>query len=226
MTTSLVQLEAISKSYVQGQRVVSVLRELSLTIAPGDFVAVSGPSGGGKSTMLLAAGGLLRPERGRVLIDAQDIYALPNGARCRIRADRLGFVFQQFHLVPYLTVRENILAARLGCSRSLALPAMDQAAQLMSQLNLAERADHKPAELSVGECQRVSLARAMLNCPALILADEPTGNLDEGNAAVVLRHLAEFASAGGAVLLVTHSSWAASHANRRFLLEQGILQTA
>jgi ABC-type lipoprotein export system ATPase subunit len=160
------------------------------------------------------------PTAGRVSVDGQDPYALSSEARARFRASTLGFVFQQFHLVPYLSVMDNILAP------SVALPAPDartRAAELAERFGLTSRADHVPAELSVGERQRVALARALLNRPKVILADEPTGNLDGANAETVLGHLAAFAQDGGTVLLVTHDPRSTGYAQRTLHMEQGRL---
>ena len=210
----MLQLHNVSKSYRRrdpGAPGVAALREVSLAVRGGEFLAVRGPSGSGKSTLLLAAGALLSPDAGSVLIDGADAYALAPEERSALRAAKVGFVFQQFHLIAYLTARENVLAA------SLAVPRPDaeaRAEELIERFGLAGRAGHVPAELSVGERQRVALARALLNRPKLLLADEPTGNLDDASGRVVLEALAEFADAGGAVLLVTHDPAAAARADR------------
>jgi putative ABC transport system ATP-binding protein len=188
-------------------------------VAGGEFVAVRGASGSGKSTLLLACGGLQRGDTGRVVVDRHDVYAMSANDRAAFRAERIGFVFQRFHLVPYLSVRDNVLVASLplggaGCR--------SQAEWLLERLGMTERAGHFPSQLSTGERQRVALARAMLNAPKLLLADEPTGNLDPGNGNIVLQCLAEFARNGGAVLLVTHDPAAAELANRTILLEKGL----
>jgi ABC-type lipoprotein export system ATPase subunit len=197
---------------------VAALDGVSLSLAAGEFVAVRGPSGCGKTTLLLAAGALLAGDEGQVLIDGQDPYRLGSDQRARFRAGKLGFVFQQFHLVPYLTVLENVL------SPCLALPAEDgerRAMQLIEHFGLTERIHHTPGELSTGERQRTALARALLNRPRLLLADEPTGNLDADSARAVLDYLAEFARDGGAVLLVTHDDRAAAYAPRTVRMEKG-----
>jgi ABC-type lipoprotein export system ATPase subunit len=190
---------------------VTVLDGVTLHVAAGEFVAVRGPSGCGKTTLLLAAGGLLRPDTGRVSVDGTDLYALGDEARARFRAANIGFVFQQFHLVPYLSVLDNVLAASLG----FPLPdARKRAEHLLARFGLTSRCHHVPAELSTGERQRTALARALLHRPKLLLADEPTGNLDPDNGRLVLDALADHARAGGAVLLVTHEQEAAARAHR------------
>ena len=193
------QIESLSKSYSGPKGRIDVVNEVSLTINAGEFVAVQGPSGCGKTTLLLAAGALLQPTRGRVLLNGQDPYELSSGQRAQFRALNIGFVFQQFHLVPYLDVLDNILASTLALKRNG--NEHGRALELVEQFGLTNRLRHIPAALSTGERQRVALARALLNNPKLLLADEPTGNLDEENGQVVMRCLAEFARAGAAVLL-------------------------
>ncbi len=214
----VLQVSRLGKSYRRGAGLVRALDDVSLEVAAGEFVAVQGPSGCGKTTLLLASGGLLRPDAGRVLVETQDLYALDPEQRGRFRARHIGFVFQQFHLVPFLSVLDNILAP------TLALPVADapeRARDLALRFGLQGRLDHVPAELSTGERQRVALARALLGQPKLVLADEPTGNLDAANAATVLEDLAAFARDGGAVLLVTHDPAAARHAQRTLSLKAG-----
>jgi ABC-type lipoprotein export system ATPase subunit len=189
---------------------------VSLTLQAGEFVSIQGPSGCGKSTLLLAAGGLLRPEAGTVTVAGQDPYALSAEQRAKFRAAHIGFVFQQFHLVPYLNVLDNVMVP------ALAVPARrERAVELVAQFGLADRAHHVPSQLSVGERQRCALARALLNQPRLLLADEPTGNLDRENGQLVLDCLREFARRGGAVLLVTHDDHASRMAQRAVHLRQG-----
>ena len=214
----MIETHELTKVYQGGSGRVEAVRDVTLRAAAGEFVAVQGPSGCGKSTLLLAAGALLMPTGGRVRVDGQDPYALSSEARAKFRARTIGFVFQQFHLMPYLNVLDNILVP------AIALPArdaQDRAAELAAHFGLADRACHVPAELSVGERQRVALARALLNRPNVLLADEPTGNLDAANAEIVLGHLAEFAQAGGTVLLVTHDPRAAHYAHRTLDMEDG-----
>ena len=213
-------IENVTKTYRRAGRHVRALDGVSLAAEAGEFVAVRGPSGCGKTTLLLVAGGLLGPDAGRVVIDGQGPYALSPEDRARLRAATVGFVFQQFHLVPYLTVRDNVLAP------SVARPSAEAAGradELIERFGLAARVDHLPAELSTGERQRVALARALLNRPKVLLADEPTGNLDTASAETVLRHLAEFADAGGTVLLVTHDARAAEYARRTVEMVDGRL---
>lgn len=197
---------------------VTALTDVSFSVRPGELLAVRGPSGCGKTTLLLTAGGLLRPSAGRITVDGQDPYELDPERRSHLRAKMIGFVFQQFNLIPYLTVRQNILAA------SLAMPgnkAPERADSLIDRFGLADRADHVPAQLSTGQRQRTALARALLNEPKVILADEPTGNLDEDNAQTVFGYLSQYVSDGGCVLLVTHDTRAAAHATRTIQMSGG-----
>ena len=214
----MLRVTNLAKAYPGPAKTVRALEGATFHVAPGELVAVQGPSGCGKTTLLLIAGGLLRPDAGQVLLVGQDPYALSPDARARFRAENIGFVFQQFHLVPYLSVLDNILAP------TLARPAEDaneRATELARRFGLADRQDHTPGELSTGERQRTALARALLHKPQLLLADEPTGNLDEASGKIVLGHLAEFAKAGGAVLLVTHDPRAAEYATRTVRMEGG-----
>jgi putative ABC transport system ATP-binding protein len=207
----MLEITNVCKSFRGRGGAVTALAEVCLRVAAGDFVAVRGPSGCGKTTLLLTVGGLLRPDAGRVAIDGQDLYALGEEPRARFRAAHLGFVFQQFHLVPYLSVVDNILVGALALARS---DARQHADELLETFGLTQRRHHKPAQLSTGERQRTALARAVLHRPKLLLADEPTGNLDPDNGQVVLDCLAEHARTGGSVLLVTHEPYAAARAQR------------
>lgn len=208
----LLQLENISKSYNESQSTIHAVDGVSLEVAAGEFVAVRGPSGCGKSTLLLTAGGLLKPDQGKVKIEDQDPYSLSPDDRAEFRANNIGFVFQQFHLVPYLSVLENVLAPGLATNVNSGL--RERALKLVEQFGLTDRIGHVPAKLSSGERQRVAMARALLNSPKLLLADEPTGNLDQENAENILAYLKQFAAEGGAVLLVTHDDRAVVYAQR------------
>jgi putative ABC transport system ATP-binding protein len=214
----MLKFKNITKSFDGPEGKVIALNEVSFSVSPGEFLAVRGPSGCGKTTLLLTAGGLLRPSTGQVFLDGQDPYMLSSELRSRMRASMIGFVFQQFHLIPYLTVRQNIMAP------SLALPAKEaeqRTQELINDFGLNDRAGHVPAQLSTGEKQRTALARALLNKPKIILADEPTGNLDEDNSDIVFDYLAQYVSDGGCVLLVTHDVRATSHATKSLQMSRG-----
>ena len=218
----MLSIENVSKTYQDGTRSVAALVDVSLQVSAEQFVAVRGPSGCGKSTLLLVAGGLLRPDQGQVLLNDVDPYALNADARAEFRASEIGFVFQQFHLVPYLSVIDNILAPGMAAPAATPTTATRQrATELLDRFGLADRKEHTPAKLSSGERQRVAMARALLNQPKLILADEPTGNLDHDNADILLGYLAEFARGGGGVLLVTHDDRAIAHADDVVCLDAG-----
>ena len=216
----LLSLNNITKTYRSGAQQVRAVVDVSLAVDAGEFVAVAGPSGCGKTTLMMIAGGLLTPDSGTVAVAGENPYAVSADQRARLRAANIGFVFQQFHLVPYLSVLDNVLSAAMATK----LPdARQRADELIVRFGLQHRAHHVPGELSTGERQRTALARSLLNRPKLILADEPTGNLDRENAEKVLKHLTEFAEQGGAVLLVTHDADALKFAQRVERMHDGRL---
>ena len=216
----MVELQDVSKVYRKHDGEVRALDAVTARVEPGEFVAVRGPSGCGKSTLLMAVAGMARPSSGRVLLDGDDLYALSPRRRAAIRAQKVGFVFQMFHLIPYLSVWENILSPLLAGAGGTP----DGARAIAERLGLSDRLSHRSSELSTGERQRVALARALLNRPKLILADEPIGNLDPENGRAVMDFLAEFHGRGGTVLLVTHDELAAAYAKRTVTLDHGRLQ--
>ena len=218
----LLSLEGLNKVYSTSSTKVQALCDVSLSLSEGDFVAIQGPSGSGKSTLLLTAGTMLAPDSGRVSILDETPYAMPTNMRAAFRAKHIGFVFQQFHLVPYLSVFENVQAASLGLPASKRMT-NSKVEQLLEQFGLESRSRHTPSQLSVGERQRCCIARALLNDPKLLLADEPSGSLDESNAQIVMQELRRFSQNGGAVLLVTHDSRAAQAADRIVQMQSGVL---
>jgi len=217
---TLIRCRTLRKRFRGGGHDVRAVEDVSLTLDAGEFLAIRGSSGSGKSTLLHMIGGLMRPDEGIVTAGGEDLYALSVDGRARFRARTIGFVFQQFHLIPYLSVEENIAAASMGQGRE---DLQEEIGRLLDRLGLAHRRKQVPPRLSVGERQRVSLARALVNRPKLLLADEPTGNLDPDNAERVLSHLSEFAAEGGGVILVTHHPEAAARASRSVRLENGSL---
>ncbi len=217
----MIHLKNVTKIYPAADGPVDALSGVSLNVEPGEFVAVRGPSGCGKSTLLMIVGGLGMPSSGEVSIAGTDLVSVSSAALARFRAEKIGFVFQLFHLLPYLTVVENVAAAALPCPRS---QATERARQLLDKFNLAHRLRHRPAELSAGERQRVAIARAMINRPAIILADEPTGNLDPDSATGVLDILGDFHRQGGTILLVTHEQPAADRAGRIISMRDGSIE--
>ena len=194
-------IQQVSKHYHRnGSRVVAI-DDVSMCVEKETFKIIRGPSGSGKTTLLLAAGGLLHPDTGNVHVMGQDLYALSTDQRTAFRGKNIGFVFQQFYLVPYLTVLDNVMMPGIA----LAIPDLESRAKsLLEQFCLGERLTHFPSELSTGERQRVALARALIASPALLLADEPTGNLDIDNEHIILDCLWEYVRKGGAVVMATH----------------------
>jgi putative ABC transport system ATP-binding protein len=212
-------LENLGKTYWTRASKVKALDGVSLRIDTGEFIAVCGPSGSGKTTLLMMIAAMLHPSRGSVRFDGKDIYRMTGPDRAQFRANNLGFVFQMFHLVPYLSVLENVLAAGGAIGKYDGT----RAKELLQQLGLQHRIRHRPSELSAGEKQRAAIARALLNRPKLILADEPTGNLDPENAGSVLKHLREFQQAGGTVIVATHGPAAKEFATRTIHLRDGVI---
>jgi len=199
----MLKFKNVTKVFNGPQGEVVALSNVSFTVEPGEVVAIRGPSGCGKSTLLLTAGTLLRPTEGDVRVGETNPYALTPNGRSALRSETIGFVFQQFHLVPYLSVLDNVLLPSVVKKTA---DAKERAHQLLNRFGMDHRAHHVPAQLSIGERQRTALARALFNGPKLLLADEPTGNLDPENGEIVLHALKTFAEEGGAVLLVTHDT--------------------
>ena len=218
----MIRCDEVTKIFRKNGSEVTSLDRFTAEVAEGEFVAVRGPSGCGKTTLLLTLGGMQRPSAGSVQLGGRDLYALSPAERAGLRSSEIGFVFQMFHLVPYLDLLGNVL---LACPGKPSAEVRRRAGGLLDDLGLADRASHRPGELSAGERQRLAVARALLNRPKLILADEPTGNLDPENAAEVIRHLAEFHRGGGTVVLVTHGASADTHADRTLRLDQGQLKS-
>ena len=216
----MIQFEHVHKTYRTATSEVAAISDLSFSVDQGEFIAVRGPSGCGKSTLLSLAGGLVLPTQGRILIDGQPVSEMTAAQRSSFRGEKIGFVFQMFHLLPYLTIIENVVVAG---SEVASAAVGERAETLLSDFGLTDRLSHRPGELSAGERQRVALARALLNRPRLLLADEPTGNLDPENASGVLELLAQFHKQGGTILLVTHDDRAAAYADRSLALDQGRL---
>ncbi len=214
----MIHLEEVDKTYRASGAAVRALAGVSLEIPVGEFAVVRGPSGSGKTTLLSLVGGLATPTGGRVRVADEDLGAMSSGLRAAFRARRIGFVFQTFHLVPYLSVWDNVALAAIPDEHA---SAKDRARELLARFRLEHRLAHRPGELSTGECQRVAIARALLNRPSLLLADEPTGNLDSENAASIVELIAAYHREGGTVVLVTHEEWIARYAGRVILLRDG-----
>ncbi|HET7732132.1 MAG TPA: ABC transporter ATP-binding protein [Usitatibacter sp.] len=218
---ALADARGVSKSYALAGRAVTVLRDVDLTIARGDFVAIEGRSGSGKSTLLHILGALDGAFRGSYRYDGTEVGALGDEARSRLRATGIGFVFQSFHLLPHLTVLENVVLPFRYAGAERFAP--ERAAEAVAQVGLAHRMHHRPAQLSGGEAQRAAIARATVMRPGLLLADEPTGNLDAQTGAQVIDALEALNAAGTALVLVTHDPGVARRARRRLRLMDGRL---
>lgn len=216
----MIKLCNIRKTYRQGGSDIHALDGIDLHIAQGEFVAVMGPSGSGKSTLLNVLGGLDRPDSGRYRLAQDEISALDDDDASDVRNRRIGFVFQSFHLLPRLSVLENVLLPQ-RYARNVDPQAPERAAQLLERIGLGERIHHLPGQLSGGQLQRAAIARALLNQPALLLADEPTGNLDSSSAAEVMALLGELHAGGQTLVLVTHDPDIAAAAQRTIHLRDG-----
>jgi len=217
------RVEGLSRAFTQGDRTIHVLRGVDLTLKPGEIVALLGPSGSGKSTLLQAVGLLEGGFSGSIRIGGEEASQLDDNGRTRIRRDAIGFVYQFHHLLPDFTAEENVVLPQLIRGQD-PRPALDRARTLLDALGLAERRDHRPSQLSGGEQQRVAVARALANRPSLVLADEPTGNLDEATADRVLDQFLRLVRGEGASALVaTHNERLAEQMDRIVRLHEGVL---
>ena len=212
---NILELKNVTKSYGN----VHALKDFNLIVAPGEWVSIMGPSGSGKSTMLNIIGCMDKPTSGSVLIDGIEVTTRSNKELTEVRREKIGLVFQQFHLIPHLTALENIMVAQYYHS----LTDEQEALKALDRVGLAQRAKHLPSQLSGGEQQRVCIARALINYPALILADEPTGNLDEDNEKLVIELFQELHREGHTIVMVTHDNEVGELAQRRVRLEHGRL---
>ena len=217
---TILKAENLEKVYRVGKVDVPALRGVSLAVQEGEFVAVMGPSGCGKSTMLHLLGGLLTPTKGRIVIDGEDLTAASDSRRTDIRRRKIGFVFQRFNLFPTLTAEGNLRLAERIHGNGADDP--DRRREILRMLKLEDKMHHKPLELSGGEQQRVALARAVVNRPAIVLADEPTGNLDSGNSALVLNMFRELNDRfNQTVVMITHNPEAAAACQRVIQMRDG-----
>ncbi len=226
MSKPILQARSIHRSFRIGRSHIQVLRGVSLQVKTGEFLAITGASGCGKSTLLHILGALDKPDKGVVTFRSKDLFEASAGARGSYRNRDVGFVFQFYYLLPELNVLENVLIPRLVTYRAWQWVlerkrARKDSEELLDRVGLADRLKHRPNELSGGERQRVAIARALVNRPALLLADEPTGNLDEATGAEILGLLAELNQAGQSIVMVTHDSKVASCAHRSTVLAEG-----
>ncbi|MBQ8920063.1 MAG: ABC transporter ATP-binding protein [Acidaminococcaceae bacterium] len=216
---SLLKLTDVAMVY--GGR-VTALEHVNLTVEKGDWLAIMGPSGSGKTTLMNIIGCMDKHTAGQVVLDGIDLNEVTKNELTQIRRDKIGMVFQQFHLIPYLTAVENLMVAQYYHS----IPDRKEAMAALERVGLADRADHLPSELSGGEQQRVCIARALINYPVLILADEPTGNLDEKNEKLVMDLFRELNREGHTIITVTHSDKVGQAAKRIVIIEHGHLRDA
>jgi len=221
MSEVILKAESLSKTYSLNKRKIPALSNVNLKVNKGEFVAIMGPSGSGKTTLLNVLGCLDKPTGGKVILDEVDIANLPESELCKIRRNKIGFVFQTFNLLPYLSAVENVEIPMENTKKPKS-ERRKRARELLVLVGLAGREEHRPQRLSAGEQQRVAIARALANDPAIILADEPTGNLDTKNKYEIVRLLARLnIDRGTTVVMITHDSQVASHSERMLLLQDG-----
>jgi putative ABC transport system ATP-binding protein len=221
----MLELIDATKTYIQGRRTVNAVRGVTLTIRSGEFVTIMGPSGSGKSTLMHLMGALDTPSGGRAVFQGQDLQTMSDRQRSLLRRDRIGFVFQAFNLLPTLTAAENVaLPLLLGSTGRRA--ALARAAECLERVNLAQRADHFPDEMSGGEMQRVAVARALVADPEAVLCDEPTGNLDTTTSREILTLLSKLPEPGKrAVIMVTHDPVGATYGTRLVKIRDGLVES-
>src|SRR6201991_994334 len=221
---SIIHLEEISKSYFMGKEPLPVLKGVSLDILKNEYVALMGPSGSGKSTLMNILGCLDTPTSGKYVLNGQDVSKMPDDSLADVRNVEIGFVFQQFNLLPRYTAVENVAFPLVyaGIPRKQRL---ERAMAVLEKVSLADRSHHKPNELSGGQCQRVAIARALINNPSLILADEPTGNLDSKTSIEIMDIFTNIQAAGNTVVLVTHEEDIANYSHRIVRLRDGVIES-
>jgi ABC-type lipoprotein export system ATPase subunit len=213
----MLEIKNITKKYQKGGNIFTALDGVTLQVEKGDFIAIVGPSGSGKSTLLNTVGGLIRPDSGQVLFNGRDIYSMKRHESDFYRSKNIGFVFQQFHLLPYLTVLENIKMVGAGSAVT------SETEDYLEKCSLLPLRNKYPGELSVGEKQRTAFIRAIITKPDILLADEPTGNLDPENSTVLMSLIEDFHREGGTVLLVSHDPESPKYASRQIALQSGKL---
>ncbi len=224
MAAGIIHLENIQKSYYMGKQELKVLKGISLDIFKNEYVALMGPSGSGKSTLMNIIGCLDTPTGGKYILNEKDVSEMEDNSLAEVRNTEIGFVFQQFNLLPRLTALENVALPLVyaGISRK---PRNEKALHVLDMVGLSDRSHHKPNELSGGQCQRVAIARALVNDPAIILGDEPTGNLDSVTSHEIMDIFEDIHSRGNTVILVTHEEDIANHAHRVIRLLDGIIES-
>ena len=216
----LIEVRQVGKDYQSGESTVQAIKEMSLYIDDGEFVSIMGQSGSGKSTLLSILGGLNHPTRGRMLLDTLDIYKLTSEQRADLRSEYIGVIFQSFQLIPYLTVLENVKLP-MAITGKKAREQDKMARDVLARVGLANKADRLPDQLSGGEQERVAIARAIVNKPPILLADEPTGNLDSKTADEIMNLLKELNKEGQTIIMVTHNPEACKHSSRTIMVKDG-----
>jgi putative ABC transport system ATP-binding protein len=216
----LIEIENIGKDYQEGESTVQAIKEMTFFIDDGEFVSIMGQSGSGKSTMLSILGGLNHPTRGRIVIDSLDIYKLSSEQRADLRSEYIGVIFQSFQLIPYLTVLENVKLP-MAITGEKAKEQDKMARDVLARVGLTNKADRLPDQLSGGEQERVAIARAIVNKPPILLADEPTGSLDSKTADEIMDLLKELNSEGQTIIMVTHNPEACKHTSRTIQVKDG-----
>jgi len=224
MNSSIIHLEQIRKSYFMGKNELQVLKGVSLDIFKNEYVALMGPSGSGKSTLMNILGCLDTPTSGKYVLNGQDVSKMDDNSLADVRNKEIGFVFQQFNLLPRLTALENVALPLVYAGMSKKMRT-EKAMHVLDMVNLTQRSHHKPNELSGGQSQRVAIARALVNDPAIILADEPTGNLDTKTSYEIMSIFGDIHSRGNTVVLVTHEEDIANHARRVVRLRDGVIES-
>jgi putative ABC transport system ATP-binding protein len=224
MAQGIIHLENIRKSYFMGKHELEVLMGISLDIFKNEYVALMGPSGSGKSTLMNILGCLDTPSAGKYVLNGQDVSKMEDNSLAGVRNQEIGFVFQQFNLLPRLTALENVALPLVyaGMGRK---QRNEKAMHVLGMVNLTDRSHHKPNELSGGQCQRVAIARALVNDPSLVLADEPTGNLDSKTSSEIMDIFGQIHADGNTVVLVTHEEDIANHARRVIRLRDGVIES-
>lgn len=224
MSNPIIQLESIEKSYFMGNQAIQALKGVSLEISKNEYVALMGPSGSGKSTLMNILGCLDSPTGGRYILNGLDVSKMPDDSLASVRNTEIGFVFQQFNLLPRLTAAENVALPLIygGIGRK---ERTERAMEALKKVGLETRSHHKSNELSGGQIQRVAIARALVNNPSLLLADEPTGNLDTRTSAEVMEIFSKIQEAGNTVVLVTHEEDIAAYAHRIVRMRDGVIES-
>ena len=224
MEQGIIHLDNIQKSYFMGKQELQVLKGLSLDIFKNEYVALMGPSGSGKSTLMNIIGCLDTPSGGKYVLNGQDVSTMEDNSLAEVRNTEIGFVFQQFNLLPRLTALENVALPLVYAGMGKKLRT-EKAMQVLEMVSLTDRSHHKPNELSGGQCQRVAIARALVNNPSIILADEPTGNLDTKTSYEIMQIFDDIYKNGNTIVTVTHEEDIASHARRIVRLRDGVIES-